>query len=611
MAGAAFSKGVGAAYGSGLRKTALSAGRRRLRLAVDTVSARMILIILLSSLPLAVLTGGVSWHVYEVTSDASAVRGQVLLMMLRQDVRQRLSQARDFMSNVAALPGVVDPARCGSLLASALATQSQHYRSLRVVDAAGRAICVAGHPDRPATPWAKVLAADHLEIEGVTTDAMTHGEPQMVVQLAWPIVADGSRVLLADASLGWERTVLFGADRATDILGGSRGSEAWLLGPHGLAASACIGCGWTMPRDLPRIARRAALGQGAPVATSYGSAAFGALAGPISLLAIARPTRQEVHALSLLIIRMIGIVLLLGVGLLGVAIGANMLVVSPLLRLTAAVTHWRRAGDYDPGRARMMPAELRELSHAFHQATRSLASHERGLREAQTRQELLIKEIHHRVKNNLQIIASLLNLQANRIRLPEARAEFASARDRVRALATLHRYLYSEGDLQTLNMRSFLQELCAQLSQAIGEKQGGRITLHIEAPEIAMATDQAVPLALVVTEAISNAFKYAFPGGRPGHVRVSLSELGQGMARLVLEDDGVGIPAGRAETETGVRDGLGIQLIRGFSRQLGAQLDVREEGGTRYTLTFPLRPKEADTREADQESSEDEEAGWT
>ena len=223
-----------------------------------------------------------------------------------------------------------------------------------------------------------------------------------------------------------------------------------------------------------------------------------------------------------------------------------------------------------------MPVELRELSRAFTQATRSLAAHEANLREGELKQELLIKEIHHRVKNNLQIIASLLNLQANRIRVPRLRAEFASARDRVRALATLHRYLYSEGDLQTLNMRSFLQELCTQLFQAIGEKQGRRIQLHIEAPEIAMATDQAVPLSLIVTEAVSNAVKYAFPGGRSGHVHVSLAELDDGMGRLVIEDDGVGIPAGRAETESGVRDGLGIQLIRGFARQLGAVLAVHE-----------------------------------
>ena len=602
------------------RNIAISVGRSQLRAAVDTVSVRMILIILLSSLPLAALTGGVSWHNYELTSEASALRGQALLKTLRDHAQQDLMRSRQFMVNVASFPELGDAARCGPLLATALATQRQHYRSLSVIDQAGGVLCSAGEPADLPRPVPRLPAEGQLGMETVSLHPIKDGTSRMFVELALPIPGGPRRFLLADAGLGWKPAALVGADSGTGLLDSALGSRAWLLGPHDLVASACLGCGWSAPADLARAARLAASAQGTPVAMSYGSVVFGTLAGPVGLVAVTRPTKQEVHALSLFIVRVIGIVLLLGVGLLGVTIGANILVVSPLSRLTRAVTQWRRAGDYDPGRSRLMPVELRELSRAFHQATRSLARHEHGLREAETRQELLIKEIHHRVKNNLQIIASLLNLQANRIRLPEARAEFASARDRVRALATLHRYLYSEGDLQTLNMRSFLQELCAQLFQAIGEKQGGRIHLHIEAPEIAMATDQAVPLALVVTEAISNAIKYAFPGGRGGHVRVSLCELEQGMARLTLEDDGIGIPAGRADTETGVRDGLGIQLIRGFSRQLGAQLDVREEDGTRYTLTFPLRPKEADIAplgqtdsagETDSADSAEEEAGWT
>ena len=164
-------------------------------------------------------------------------------------------------------------------------------------------------------------------------------------------------------------------------------------------------------------------------------------------------------------------------------------------------------------------------------------------------------------------------------------------------------------------MRSFLEELCGQLFQAIGEKQGGRIRLVIEAPEIVMSTDQAVPLALVVTEAVSKAIKYAFPGGRGGVVSVRLAEEVAGIATLVIEDDGIGIPAGRAETESGVRDGIGIQLIRGFARQLGATLEVTEGVaagtgiglGTRYRLMVPLHP-EAYGSGSDAASSEPEAA---
>jgi two-component sensor histidine kinase len=199
------------------------------------------------------------------------------------------------------------------------------------------------------------------------------------------------------------------------------------------------------------------------------------------------------------------------------------------------------------------------------------------------------------VKNNLQIVASLLNLQASRIRVPEARAEFASARDRVRALATLHRHLYAQGEVHTINMPVFLTELCGQLFQAMGETEGQRISLNIESAPLQMSSDQAVPLSLIVTEAVSNALKYAFPGGRTGAVTVRL-HADSDAAELVVEDNGVGIPPGRMDSETGPRDGIGIQLIRGFARQLGGELTVEEAAGTRYTLRIKLH---RDISEAD------------
>ena len=204
-----------------------------------------------------------------------------------------------------------------------------------------------------------------------------------------------------------------------------------------------------------------------------------------------------------------------------------------------------------------------------------------------------MQEIHHRVKNNLQIVASLLNLQASRIRLPEAQAEFQSARDRVRALATVHRHLYAHGELHTINMRTFLLELCGQLFQAMGETEGERLALVIEAPELEMSSDQAVPLSLIVTEAVTNAIKYAYPAGRRGTISITLRRVAEG-AELEIKDDGIGIPAGRAETAAGTRDGIGIQLINGFARQLGASLEVEQGIGTRYLVRMKLRRERLD-----------------
>lgn len=283
-------------------------------------------------------------------------------------------------------------------------------------------------------------------------------------------------------------------------------------------------------------------------------------------------------------------------GTIGVMTAVVVLVSRPLSLLHESVSRWRsetvfqKRSDFCG-----LPStrELRQLAVSFQRATLMLHRQQRHLAAAIDKQEFLMQEIHHRVKNNLQVVASLLNLQASRIRLPEARAEFQSARDRVRTLATLHRHLYAHGELHTINMREFLIELCSQLFQAMGEKAGERLRLEIEAPELKMSSDQAVPLALIVTEAVSNAVKYAFPGGRRGSISVCL-KADRDHAQLEIFDDGVGIPAGRVETEAGTRDGIGIQLIRGFARQLGATLQVEEGHGTRYKILLPLQRKRLD-----------------
>ena len=264
------------------------------------------------------------------------------------------------------------------------------------------------------------------------------------------------------------------------------------------------------------------------------------------------------------------------------------IVTRPLRALRAAVDQWRHGDPFDIDGIAGLPSELRGLALSFKRATRTLSRREEQLRAAVERQDLAMQEIHHRVKNNLQIVASLLNLQASRIRSPAAKAEFQSARDRVRALATVHRHLYAHGEVHAINMRAFLLELCSQLFQAMGEAEGERLTLDVEAPELEMSSDQAVPLSLIVTEAVTNAVKYAYPDGRQGAISIRLSRDGE-LVELEIKDDGIGILAGQAETAAGTRDGIGIQLINGFSRQLGAQLEVEQGAGTRYLVRMRLR----------------------
>jgi two-component sensor histidine kinase len=122
----------------------------------------------------------------------------------------------------------------------------------------------------------------------------------------------------------------------------------------------------------------------------------------------------------------------------------------------------------------------------------------------------------------------------------------------------------------------------------MGETVNGRLQLDIAAPELEMSSDQAVPLSLIVTEAVTNAIKYAFPAGRRGVIGITLRHDGDGV-ELEIKDDGIGIPAGKSETATGTRDGIGIQLINGFARQLGAKLEVEQGRGTRYLVHMKIR----------------------
>lgn len=562
----------------------------------DTVSARLLVVILFSVVPMALLSSLMAWHNYKAALDVSSNRAAVVAEALMAQTDEQIAAAERMLQAVAQRPTLRIGADCNALLGLTRSLQTARLVDLAFIDPSQPVPC--GSPDTRLNMALAGSGAEPVPLQtvagAITLRTLLDGDGLTrlpVLRLTLPVgTPAGAARLVADMSLGWTRTQLAASDLWRSRLGPAGDTEAWLVAHDGRRVSLCTDCGWSGAQ-----ARRTARVR-LPVAE--GHFLKPAMIGDVDLLVTTMPSHAESQALSTFLWRVVAIALLLTLGLIAVGIGASRLIVAPLRAVTRSVTEWRRAGAYDPRHTRSTPIELRQLSRAFAQATQSLAAHEERLRKAETKQELLIKEIHHRVKNNLQIIASLLNLQANRIRQPEARAEFASARDRVRALATLHRYLYSEGELHTLNMRSFLEELCGQLFQAIGEKEGRRIRLEIEAPEIVMSTDQAVPMALVVTETVSNAIKYAFPGGRSGVVSVRLAEEVAGIATLVIEDDGVGIPAGRAETESGVRDGIGIQLIRGFARQLGATLEVVEGGavnggGTRYTLMVPLHPEPA------------------
>jgi predicted ATPase/two-component sensor histidine kinase len=203
--------------------------------------------------------------------------------------------------------------------------------------------------------------------------------------------------------------------------------------------------------------------------------------------------------------------------------------------------------------------------------------------------EALLKEMHHRVKNNLQLISSLLNLQASRIEDPQVAGLFADSRDRVRSMALVHENLYHAGDYTRVSMRRHLSSLCAQLRSAY-RSQERDIAVVTELADLHLDLDKAVSCGLIVNELVSNAFKHAFAGRSAGEIRVTLDEEADGRARLSVSDDGNGFAGGKIpDPETA--DSLGLQLIGDLTHQLRGEIAMETGDGASLSVTFPLSPQ--------------------
>ncbi len=205
-----------------------------------------------------------------------------------------------------------------------------------------------------------------------------------------------------------------------------------------------------------------------------------------------------------------------------------------------------------------------------------------------TEKEWLLKEIHHRVKNNLQVVMSLLNSQASYLSDDVALSAIQESQHRVQAMALIHQKLYQSEQVARIAMPAYIQELVAYLHESYDLSQP--IQFEFAVDPIELDVTQAVPLGLIINEAITNALKYAFPGGRSGTVRLALRQIKKGTYQLMITDNGVGLPAGYNPEQS---RSLGMTLMRGFSEQLGGELHVNNESGLTITLAFgdePLNP---------------------
>ena len=227
--------------------------------------------------------------------------------------------------------------------------------------------------------------------------------------------------------------------------------------------------------------------------------------------------------------------------------------------------------------------------------TQSVPIEQGAMPEQTARQEcqILIREMHHQVKNHLQVLVSLFSLQAHRTTQPEVLALLGRMQNRVRAIAQIHEAVSRIDHFSVLHFGEYLHRLASGLESFYD--RGTDVRVQVSAADLVLPVDQAMPLALISNELLCNAFEHAFPDGRRGTISVALRYNRDGFengspagGELQIVDDGIGLPQ---KVDVSTADSLGLYLVRILTQQVAGQMEVHGGSGTTMRLAFPL-PKE-------------------
>jgi two-component sensor histidine kinase len=486
-----------------------------------------------------------------------------------------------------------DISRCGAYLGEVVADFRDDYSAAVVTDANGAARC-ASMPTAVGMDFADrdvfrlVRETRRFAVGAQIASRLT---PNAVIPTALPILQGGDfrGMCVLDISLR-----AFG-----DLMGPVRAAEPIAVSLVDRSGAA-IGGSPDAVRTLPVAARLAA-------AIVGGQAAFREVGQDgqlyeFRLVPLADTTIHVVAAVAVpagfatLLADWGGfalVLLALAAALLAVWLGADRWCVRPLRHIREFADRVARGDDIELGSGRPWGPELASVGDGVRAMAAAIASREAELRAGLEQRDHMLREIHHRVKNNLQMISSLLNLQAGEIRSPRIRRFFGDAQNRVLTLSILHRHLYERSSWALVDFQQFISDLVRQIS--VGRRGADRPQprYQIRAPIMAVGPDVAIPIGLIVTEAVSSALNRSLEGTTAPEIRIEAADRA-GTVELTIEDNAAGNGGGIGAD---VRGGFGLTLIRGLAMQLGgeAQISVREGGGMRVAVTFPTpQDQEAD-----------------
>ena len=289
------------------------------------------------------------------------------------------------------------------------------------------------------------------------------------------------------------------------------------------------------------------------------------------------PIRKDVNDILLLIILFSFFVMLVGTI---VAIVFSRLITRPILRLAHAAEAFGR-GEMIQKVIIPSDDEIGTLAKIFNIMVEKRKQSEEQLLGSLEEKKVLLKEIHHRVKNNMQVIYSLLNLQAKGTADTAVRAMFEESRNRVGSMAMIHEKIYRSEDLAHIDFKDYLQILVAGIADTYKRRN---IVFSLDMEQIALDVNVGIPCGLIVNELVSNSFKHAFPDGRKGTISVGINRNKEGDYVLIVADNGVGFPP---EVDFRKTQSLGLQLVNVLAKQINGKIELSKVEGTAFSITFP------------------------
>ena len=546
--------------------------------AVNSIRARLAAALFVALLPVLLLGGMQSIFAFRAEADLRRQSLELAVGRSAAIARARIEAAGVLLQTLG--PGSVG-LECAQRLAD-VRSRLPGYANLVRFDARGRVVCAAAttpaDPTRAGRAWFREL--------GAGADLVVAGAPGVVYATEPSVLAavraagpgdrfDGAMVaVLTLSSLRLETANRFMPE----------GAEIALADSHGAVfASTEAGAFDTPPPGWRATAsKRGAVlwsGKDRDGRSRVYSAAPLTESGVFVLLSAPSPGLLSwawINPISRLVLPLLAFGLSLG----AVLYAAERAVIRWIVYLQrVAAIYARGRFTVRPLQAERAPPEIRELAAALDDMASALVARDASLMDSLAEKDALMREIHHRVKNNLQIITSLLNMQQRALTDPAAKAAMNDTRQRITALAQIYRALYQGPDLKRVDLRPFMEELTAQL--LAGEIAGASaVRTEVHADPLVIDPDRLAPIALFAVEAITNAQKHAF-ADRGGVLSVNFSVRGE-VAELSIGDDGPG--ANQAPGE-----GVGRTLMNAFARQLRGTVtfETSDQGGLLVRLVFP------------------------